>query len=296
MDLGPEISDVLIDYDPVTLERKPVMKAKAREPFELRRNRTALSIIDKIPAADGILDATAVDDILLRSHYELQRVSELFEHGRRVANLLEPLLAAITRTTKHSTPVRIVDIGCGTGYVIRWLAKYLKSSDWSFELVGTDYNSAFIKEAQHLAREENLKCSFVTGNAFALEVPASIYMSTGVVHHFSGDHLFEFFKSQNQPAVLATVHFDFQSTPFSPLGSWMFHEILMREPLARHDGVLSARRAHPGADLMAAARAGNPDFSHEIYKKDLWGIPFLPRAMNAILSMRGDIKKCWRNG
>lgn len=280
-DPGKEISDLIIDYDIVSHERLPVSKNAVLSRFRQQNNAQAIKVVEQIPAPNDLLDADAVDEMLLRSHYELQRVSELFEQGRRVLTLLKPLIESIRKV--HTDRIRIVDIGCGTGYVIRWLADQL-GAETDIELIGTDYNKAFIEEASLLAKEEQLKCKFITANAFALDFPAHIFISTGVLHHFRDAALVDFFANQKHSSLLAAAHFDFQSLPFSPAGSWLFHEILMREPLAKHDGVLSSKRAHKKDILIAAAQTALPEYKHEIYKDKLWGIPFLPRAMHALLT------------
>lgn len=292
MDIGPEISDLIVDYDSQTLERLPVSKAKVIDTLFQLKNKRAISIVSEIQESGEDLNPDAVDDILLRTHYELQRVSELFEQGRRVAAILKPLLRAIRKMDDNEKPlrVRVVDIGCGIGFVPRWLAVNM-NNDPHVEFIGTDYNKTLINEAQLLANEEGLNCSFIAGNAFKLEVPATIYLSTGVLHHFRGPHLTEFFNNQQHESVLASIHFDFQATPFSRPGSWLFHEILMREPLARHDGVLSARRAHTGTTLIEAAKQGMPEFHHRIHNNRLWKI--FPRAMHAVLSMRPELEKLY---
>lgn len=284
MDLGPEISDLIVDYDAHTLERLPVSKSSVIDTFVKLKNENAIRIVRNIQDNSDQLNPDAVDDILLRTHYELQRVSELFEQGLRVADVLVPLLRAVRKMDGDTRrPIRIVDIGCGIGFVPRWLAANM-ISDPLIEFVGTDYNKTLIAEARLLSQEEGLNCNFVTGNAFKLDVPANIYLSTGVLHHFRGTHLVEFFNNQKHDSVLAAIHFDFQATPFSRPGSWLFHEILMREPLARHDGVLSARRAHTGDTLISAANEGMPEFNHRIHNNKLWKM--VPRAMHALLSMR----------
>jgi hypothetical protein len=42
----------------------------------------------------------------------------------------------------------------------------------------------------------------------------------------------------------AFVHTDIKQTWAASIGAWVFHQARMREPLARHDGVLSAAGAH----------------------------------------------------
>jgi len=180
-----------------------------------------------------------------------------------------------------------VDLGCGTGYVVRWLAACGNLSR-RVELIGADYNAALVAEARRLAAEEKLDCSFVVANAFRLEEPADVILSTGVVHHFRGEALDELFRQHEASPARAFVHFDFQPSPIAPLGSWLFHRVRMRQPLARHDGVLSAVRAHAGQTLLAAARGRAPSFRASVYSKRLWGTP-VPRAFHALVGARGSL-------
>ena len=87
-------------------------------------------------------------------------------------------------------PIRIVDIGCGTGFVIRWLSANGSLGD-DVELMGVDFNVALLNEAQRLATIENLRCKFAVANAFRLAEPATIFISTGILHHFRDDILDE---------------------------------------------------------------------------------------------------------
>src|SRR5262245_46275968 len=110
---GPEISDAIVSFDPITLQRNPVKKADVLREFAALGNHEAVSVVQTIGERDGVLDAEAVDKILITSHCEMQRMSEEFQHGKRVAELLKPILSAL-RDGGVKNPIRIVDIGCGT--------------------------------------------------------------------------------------------------------------------------------------------------------------------------------------
>ena len=244
--LQPEISDLIVDYEPATLARRDV----TRESVLAALTGRARSIAAAIPHDGGILDRTAVDGILVRSHLELQRLHEEFRVGEMIRGLLGPLLALVREAT-HERPVRLVDLGCGMGFVVRWLAaRGQLGSD--VELVGADYNLALVRAAQRLADDEALPCRFVAANAFRLEHPAHIVMSTGVLHHFRGEALPAVFAEHERSGALAFLHADIRPSLVAPLGAWIFHQARMREPLARFDGYWSAVRAHSAATLRAA--------------------------------------------
>jgi SAM-dependent methyltransferase len=288
---GPEISDRIVAFDSETLARQPVVKQEVIREFESLKRPDAVRVIEKLPAhSDGTLNAQAVDDLLVTVHCEMQRISEEFQHGRRMAELLGPLLEAV-RPGKSDRPLRVVDIGCGTGFVLRWLAAHNAVPE-DVELIGADYNAALIEEAQRLASMENLRCRFVVANAFHLDQPAAIYISTGILHHFRGTNLNELFAQHAQPGTRAFLHFDFHQTAIAPFGSWLFHEVRMRQPLARYDGILSAVRAYRAEELLSAARAAVPLFHSSVYGVRLWGLP-IPRAFHSLIGIRPEYRKAF---
>lgn len=283
----PEISDLIVDYDAATLARRPVKKSTVLETLAQHQNTWGLRIARRFPAEEDRLDPGFVDAALVRSHLELQRLHEEFLMGLRVLEVLEPLVAAVSEL-HPGRPVRVVDLGCGLGFVVRWLARH-GGLPRHVELVGADYNATFTHAARHLAEQESLACTFVTGNAFRLAEPATIVTSTGALHHFRGAGLTEIFAQQEQAGAMAFLHFDIKPSVFAPIGSWIFHRARMREPLARHDGYLSAVRAHDGDALVSAARSGAPGFLCALFDGQV-GLLRLVRIMHAIVGVRPELE------
>jgi len=286
-DYPPEISDTIVDFDPDTLKRLPVNKSALLSKWRERNVAAAVKVVEGLPEVDGDLVPAAVDDLLIRCHTEMQRISEEFQHGARVAEVLDAIVPAL-RGAGRDGPLRIVDIGCGTGFVLRWLTQNKRIGE-GVELIGVDYNEALIREARRLAEAEGLVCDFRVGNAFALSEPAAVYLSTGVLHHFRGSSLVDFMRLHDQPGTDAFVHFDFFRSPMTPAGSWLFHAVRMREPLAKFDGVLSAVRSHPAEHLLKAARDGAPGFESTIYGTRLYGLP-IPRVFHMLVGIRPDVE------
>jgi SAM-dependent methyltransferase len=276
---GPEISDAIVSFNPITLQRKPVKKSDILVQFTELGNHEAVRIVQQIPEQDGALDPAAVDKILITAHCEMQRMSEEFQHGRRVAELLKPILNALRRGGAQS-PIRIVDIGCGTGFVVRWLA------------ANGSLGVALVNEAQRLAAIENLRCKFAVANAFQLDEPATIFISTGILHHFRDQDLSYLLQQHCRQETCAFIHFDFHSSPMAPLGSWLFHAVRMREPLAKHDGVLSAVRAHKSRYLLDVTRSAAPEFISAIYGTRLWRLP-IPRVFHSLVGIRPEYREAF---
>ena len=284
---SPEISDLIVDFDACTLERREVLKSPVIERFRALGRPAAVRIVERIPERAGFLEPDAVDGILLRSHREMQRLTEEFEHGSRVRDLLRVLIG-VFRDSGVPGPYRVVDLGCGLGFVLRWIATHGGLGE-DAELIGADYNAVLIHEAQRLSMLEALPVRFVVANAFELAQPATVIVSTGVMHHFRDDGLTAFFRAHERAGTLAFAHFDFQPSPLVPFGSWLFHVSRFREPLARHDGILSALRAHDATTLLEASRTGSPRFEVAVYNAQLGVLP-VKRVFHTLLGVRPEYR------
>jgi SAM-dependent methyltransferase len=283
----PEITDLIVRHDSHALARLPVRKQDVLEVFAKFQNGQALRAVEALPAEDGFLDAREIDRLFVQVHWEMQRLSEEFYHGPRVYEVVRAVIAAI-RADGFSGTLRVVDVGCGIGYNIRWLAARTPLASQGVELTGVDLNSALTKEVNRLSTTENLPCRFVHGDAFSSDHSGQIYLSTGVIHHFRGEALEDFLRRHQRPETHAFLHFDFQPWFLAPYGSWFFHFLRMRTRVARHDGVLSAARAHTADTLVQAARTAAPEFASGIYGAWIWNTP-APRVFHTLIGVRRQL-------
>jgi SAM-dependent methyltransferase len=283
---GPEISDVVVDYDPKTLARRPIALRQALEQLGRVPNR-ARRIVRRLPVRGGIVEDEAVDGMLLRAHLELQRLHEEFRIGPEMRAALVPLVG-IVRAHVGDRRIRVVDLGCGLGFVLRWLAAHGGFGD-DIELLGVDYNRTLIASASRLATQDRLRCKFAAANAFALREPADIIISTGVLHHFRGDGLVRVFGEHEQSRALGFVHLDIRPSWVASLGSWIFHLARMREPLARFDGYWSAVRAHTSGTLCGAAGRGAPSFALATLD-ERFTLRSLVQIMHGIIGVRRELE------
>jgi hypothetical protein len=279
----PELSDLVVDYDPHTLERRDVSLDTVLG--RLGPSRSARAVVRRLASDDGWLERDRVDEVLVRSHLELQRLHEEFRVGGLLCALLTPMIALVRERTGKER-VRIVDLGCGLGYMVRWLSAGRRLGS-GVDLLGADCNRVLVGAAQRLADDESIACRFVCGNAFALGEPADIIMSTGVLHHFRGDALTAVFADHERAAaVQAFVHVDIRPSRLAPIGSWIFHRARMRQQLAQLDGVRSAVRAHGAGVICAAAASGAPSFARATVDAHP-GIVGLLRIFQGVLGVRG---------
>jgi len=260
---------------------EPVVRAEAVALLRSRGQSRAARTVSLLPERDGLLDGDATDALGLRIHRELQRLGEELQLGRRVASVVRTLLPA------GDEPVRVVDVGCGLGHVLRSIAARREFPE-HVELVGVDLNATLVTEASRLATIEGLDCRFVSGDAFEPGVVVedgarTVVVSSGLMHHLAPEDLDGFFAAQARLGVAAFVHWDIAPCLWSTVGAWIFHQARMREAVSRHDGVMSARRAHPAETLLAAAGRGAPDYAIEVREGSRWH----PKALDVLRPLVG---------
>src|ERR1700754_2337830 len=110
-----EISDLVVEWDPVTGERIPVRRAEVVARLRAAGDERAARIVRQIPVIGELLDPVAVDRLLVRVHTELQRLNEELPMAQRFAELLVPMLAAVRAGWVRP---RVVDIGCGLWFMV----------------------------------------------------------------------------------------------------------------------------------------------------------------------------------
>ena len=271
-----ELTDLLWVCEQDTGERRPVDLEAVAARLESSGQRRGARIARSLPSRGGFLDEQAADALMLRVHCELQRLGEELQLPQRMAETLTSLARPLLRS-QPDAPLRVVDVGCGLGYVIRWLAAH-RTLGPGVELVGVDLNSVLTQHASELANAEGLDCRFVAGDAFApgvaVDDPArTILVSSGLLHHFPAEDLPDFFAAQQKLAVAAFAHWDISPSFWTTGGAWVFHQARMRESVSRHDGVLSARRGHRAPILLAAAHTGAPDYDVSCADEPRWRPP-----------------------
>lgn len=252
-----EILDVLWATDPDG-GRLPVRRDDAAGRLRASDQPRAAALVDALPARGGVLDEDAVDDAFLAVHLELARLSEFVHVPQRMAQSLRPIVDRLRES--GDGPVRVVDLGCGIGYDTRILAA-TRALGAGVEYVGLDFNGLLVEAARRLAALEDIPVTFLTGDALdpelSMEDPdRTIVVSSGVLHHLGRDRLPRLFAQTARARVAAFAHFDVNPGLWADVGAWVLHRTRMREPISRHDGAMSMKRAFTAADLLRVAAAG----------------------------------------
>jgi len=149
-----------------------------------------------------------------------------------------------------TTPIRILDIGCGNGDMLRSLADYAKQRNLNFILVGIDANNFTITHARSLsASYANITYECVDiFDELTEPVVADIVLCTLTLHHFKDDEIIKLLQHYSH-ARLGIVINDLQR---SALAYYLFTAlcfVFRLNKMSREDGLVSILRGFKKADL-----------------------------------------------
>ena len=217
-----------------------------------------------------IMDDFTLEGVLLRDTLDkLETINRLLGGNSVTISGLKKILK---NQSKNKT-IKIVDLGCGNGDILRDVAQFGRKNNYSFKLTGIDANLAAIEYAKELSKdysELNFKKIDVFSEDFK-EQSFDIVLCTLFLHHFKNEELIPFLKTITEKATIGIVVNDIHR---HRLAYYLFKLIgfFIKNEMVREDGLTSILRAFKKKDLENIAKELNVHFSIQ-WKwafRDLW--------------------------
>ena len=178
---------------------------------------------------------------------QIARINQLLGGNKLTLHGIKQLLKKID----SSKTIKIADIGCGNGDMLRMLAKFAKKNNLKFKLIGIDANAFTIKYAQNLSKEYS-NIQYYCEDIFSPEFESlkyDIVLCTLTLHHFTNVEILNIITTFNKNVEVGIIINDLHR---SKLAYHLFELICVLfslNKMSREDGLISILRGFKKSEL-----------------------------------------------
>ncbi len=204
-------------------------------------------------------DLNASGEIINQTLRELEIINQRLGGNHVTIDGLNKLLK------EKSAPVlRIADLGCGGGDMLKLVANWAQKAKIQCELMGYDANPHIIDYARQNCSGHG-DISFETQDIFSAEFQENkfdIILCTLFTHHFSEEALTKIFAQFKSQARIGVVINDLHRHWLAYSSIKLLTQLFSKSDMVKYDGPLSVKRAFKKKELIKIMRgAGITDFS-----------------------------------
>jgi 2-polyprenyl-3-methyl-5-hydroxy-6-metoxy-1,4-benzoquinol methylase len=206
--------------------------------------------------APEIMDDFAMEGEILRDALDkIASINQLLGGNKVTLDGVKLLL----KEQPKREPVRITDIGCGNGDMLRALADYATRNNLNFILTGIDANDFTVRHARGLSSAYP-NISYDNTDIFDAQNPlkeCDIMLCTLTLHHFKDDEIIILLQRFRESARLGFVINDLHR---SALAYYLFRAlcfVFRLNYMSREDGLVSILRGFKKADLLSYSKKLN---------------------------------------
>jgi len=168
-------------------------------------------------------------------------------------------LSSLWKTIPKNQKISIADLGCGSGEMLRLIAKQAINEGKKVDLIGMDANPNITSFAQkHTAEFENIQIEAT--NIFSEEFRKrkfDIVLATLFLHHFTEDELIGIFSGLKNQGTHGIVINDLHRHPLAYYSIRLLTQLFSKSAMVKYDAPLSVQRGFKKHDLqLILSRAG----------------------------------------
>jgi len=167
-------------------------------------------------------------------------------------------IKTLIKDQPQSAPIRILDIGCGNGDMLRTLADYANKTGLNFMLTGVDANQFTVEHARNLsAGYDNIsyQCKDIF-DQLKQPVNSDIVLCTLTLHHFKEEEIIKLLKHYSKVRIGIVIN-DLER---SAMAYYLFTAlcfVFRLNDMSREDGLVSILRGFKKDDLLLYSKKLN---------------------------------------
>lgn len=185
----------------------------------------------------------------------IARINQLLGGNKLTVNAVDEIVSAKGKDKR----IKILDLGCGNGDMLRALSKLAERKGYNFWLTGIDANAFTVQNAKNLSvdyPEISYACTDLLDPNFVPE-ECDIILFTLTLHHFTDEQILVLLKKSAQHARLAIVVNDLERSRISYILFSIISKVFRLSKMNDTDGKLSILRGFKRKELKALARKMN---------------------------------------
>jgi 2-polyprenyl-3-methyl-5-hydroxy-6-metoxy-1,4-benzoquinol methylase len=191
-------------------------------------------------------DMAMTGDLLSRSLGTLDIINKWLGGNIVTMSALKELMSDVPKERK----ITIVDIGCGSGDMLRIVARWLRKRGQAFHIIGIDANAFTIDYAKKHSKEYpeiEYMCTMVPSDTFA-KLEYDILLSTLFLHHLNDQEILSLLKCAIKRARLGIIINDLHRNRWA---YFLFNllTLFVPNPMIRQDGLTSILRGFKRPEL-----------------------------------------------
>lgn len=192
-------------------------------------------------------DFSKGDDELEIVLHKIAKINDVLGGNRITIDGLRKLLS---NQDKNKT-IKIIDIGCGNGDMLRHIAAFGSQENWQFELIGLDANEYAIDCARKVSKQyKNItyECRDVFSSDFQTQ-RFDIALCTLTLHHFKDDRIEVLLRLLQKNSKLGIIINDLQRSKIAYHLFQLYCLFFKLNGMAKADGLVSILRGFKRKEL-----------------------------------------------
>lgn len=193
---------------------------------------------------------------------DLSRSGEIIDQTLRELDIINHLLGGnqvtlqglrtLLKKNKPNSDLHVVDLGCGSGEMLKLVAQKFRTTNPQSTFTGIDANANIMHYAQkHVADfpEISILAEDILGDRFK-ELKFDIVLATLFLHHFSSTQLIDIFKGLKQQTKIGMVINDLHRHWLAYYSIKFLTKFFSRSAMVKSDGPISVLRGFEKHELI----------------------------------------------